>query len=186
MDNLSKETHLGLHEDNNPEQSGYEYGKSIFDIEENTVCNININSDQNVNNKFEIDGIKYCLNVKDLGNFKSQGTSAHALDTNSLLSRYNLDPGNIKQLQQDGHITKIIDKCKSKKNDKTPYYLDEHGITYRKIGDGSNVFHANMICYSLQPYILHESHNAPGHIGSTRLYHFIRKHYYWKNIESKL
>ena len=42
---------------------------------------------------------------------------------------YNLDPEKIKQLQQDGQITKITDKCKSKENGKTPYYLDEHGFS---------------------------------------------------------
>ena len=44
---------------------------------------------------------------------------------------YNLDLAKIKHLQyQDLHISKIADKCKSKKNDKTAYYLDTHGITY--------------------------------------------------------
>ena len=53
---------------------------------------------------------------------------------------------------------------------------------YRKIRDQSNIFHANMVPYALQPYILYESHNALGHNGSTRLYHFIRMHYYWKAL----
>ena len=34
----------------------------------------------------------------------------------------------------------------------------------------------------MQPYILYESHNALGHNGSTRLYHFIRMHYYCKKL----
>ena len=29
------------------------------------------------------------------------------------------------------YITKFIDKCKSMKNDKIPYHLDEHGIAYQ-------------------------------------------------------
>ena len=56
VDILSRLRHLGLHEDNDPEESGYEYRKSIFDTDENTVCTLD--SNQNVNNEFEIDGIK--------------------------------------------------------------------------------------------------------------------------------
>ena len=62
-DNLSRLRCLGLHEDNDPEESGYEYGKSIFNTDKNAVCNID--SDQHVNNKFEIHGIKSCLKGKD-------------------------------------------------------------------------------------------------------------------------
>ena len=46
-----------------------------------------------------------------------------------------------------------------------PYYLDEHGISYRKIMDE-----------------LYESHNVLGHNGSTSLYNFIEKHYYWRKL----
>ena len=59
VDSLSWLHCLGLHDDNDPEESGYQYKKSIFDTDENTVCSIH--SDQNVNNFFEINGIKYCL-----------------------------------------------------------------------------------------------------------------------------
>ena len=67
--------------------------------------------------------------------------------------------------QQDAHISEIVTKWKSKKCDKTLYYLDKHGIWYRKIMDGPNIFHAAMVPQTLQPYILHESHNALGHNG---------------------
>ena len=45
------------------------------------------------------------------------------------------------------HI-KIVDKYKSKKNDKSSYYLVEHGITYRKFRYGPNIFHAIMVPYT--------------------------------------
>ena len=61
------------------------------------------------------------------------------------------------------HISKVIYKCKSKKNDKTLYYLDQHGTTYRKSRDGPTIFHATMVLVALQPYISYESHNAIGH-----------------------
>ena len=48
----------------------------------------------------------------------------------------NLDLEKLKQLQ-DKYLTKLIANCTSTKSNKTPYYLDEHDITYRKIRDAA-------------------------------------------------
>ena len=56
VDSLSRLSHLGLHEGNDPEESGHENGKSIFDVDEKIASSID--SDQNVNTNLEIDGIK--------------------------------------------------------------------------------------------------------------------------------
>ena len=77
------------------------------------------------------------------------------------------------------HIyTKKVPECKSKKFVKILYYLVNHGVTYRKIKDGPNIFHAVMV-----PKLCnHETHNALGHNGSTRLYNFIKRHYYCRKL----
>ena len=64
-----------------------------------------------------------------------------------MLVRYNKS----KQLQgKDTHLLKIIAKCQSQSHhDKTPYHLDEYGIVYRKIWDGSNTFYAIMVLQKL-------------------------------------
>ena len=80
------------------------------------------------------------------------------------------------------HISKIVTKCKSKNYDKILYYLDEHGVEYRKNEDESNIFHVAMVPQSLQPYILYENHNPPEHNGFTRLYSFIKRHFYWRKL----
>ena len=116
--------------------------------------------------------------MEKLSWFKSQDTNAHIIDTNSLSCLCNLDPEKQSSYNNMGHITKITKICKSKKNEKIPYYLDEHGITYRKIRDGPNVFHAILVPNALQPFISYKSHSPLGHNDSTRLYHFIRRHYY--------
>ena len=64
----------------------------------------------------------------------------------------------------------------------TPYHLGEHETIYRKIRDRPNIIHAIMVPNTLQSDILYECHNALGHNGSTRLYHFISRHYYWKRL----
>ena len=62
---------------------------------------------------------------------------------------------------QDRHFSKIIAKYTSHSyHDKTPYHLDKNGIVYRKVRDGSNIFHAIRVPQNLQPYILYECQNA--------------------------
>ena len=39
-----------------------------------------------------------------------------------------------------------------------------------------------MVSQNLQSYILYKSHNALGHKGSTKLYNFIKRFYYWKKL----
>ena len=102
---LSRLRCLGVYEDNDPKKSGYEYEKSIFDTDENTVHSID--SNQNKNNEFKSNDIKYCLNEKDLTILQYQGTYTHTGNMSSLLHMYNLYPAKIKHLQwQDLHISK--------------------------------------------------------------------------------
>ena len=53
---------------------------------------------------------------------------------------------------------------------------------YTEIRDEPNIFYTIMVPNTLQPNIMKESHNALGHYGSTKLYNFIRRHYYWKTL----
>ena len=103
--------------------------------------------------------------------------------TDSLSHTCSLDLQKLNQLQhQNENITKLSAKCKSGKNNESPYHLDEHGIIYRKIRDGPNSFHASMVPKTLQPYIFYECHNALKHYGSTRLHNFLRRNYYWEKL----
>ena len=88
---MSRLSCLGLHDDDDPEKPGPEYGKSIFDTDENMVNSLD--SDQNSNNKFKIDGRQYILDKNDLDNTHASTTSA-----TSLPHACNLDPVKIKQL----------------------------------------------------------------------------------------
>ena len=84
-DSLSGLRCLGLYEDNYPEKPGYEYGKSIFD----TICGVD--SNQTINNEFEIKDIEYYLDEKDQANLQFQCTDTHTVDTNSLSHMCNLN-----------------------------------------------------------------------------------------------
>ena len=62
VESLSGLRFLGNNEDNDPEKPGFEYGKSIFDTDENRVSSVD--SNQNINSEFEIDDIKYFQSEK--------------------------------------------------------------------------------------------------------------------------
>ena len=114
MDSLLRLIWLGLHDDSDPKESGQKYGKSIFDMDKNTVNSIN--SNQQVDDKFKIDGIKYSLDEKDLPSSRLQDTSNNSIGTSSLSHVCNLDPEKIKWLQQqDECIARLIHKCKPTK-----------------------------------------------------------------------
>ena len=63
VDSFSRLRCIGLDEDNDPENPGCEYGKSIFDTNKNIVCGVD--SNQNIKNEIEMNGSKYCLDEKD-------------------------------------------------------------------------------------------------------------------------
>ena len=150
-------------------------------LSQTCVCDINLS--QHPNKEFDIKGIKYLINEEDIDYLPSESVDAHFKDPKPSSFKCSHDMTKVKQLQQqDTHIAEIVTQCKSIKLDKTLYYLDEHGIVYWKIKDGSNIFHAIMMPQILLPYILYESHKALGHKGSTRLYNFIKWHYYWKRL----
>ena len=144
------------------------------------VCSVD--SNQKFNQDFEIDGIKYQLDTVHKDDLLFPNTAVKPKPEDP--TQYKLDLTEVKQLQgQDTHLSKIIEKCTSHSHhDKTSYHLDENGIVYRKVRDGSNIFHVIMFPQKLQPYILYECSHALGHDGSTRFYTFIKIFYYWKKL----
>ena len=74
---------LGLHDDNDLEKLGQEYSKSNFNTDENTINGLD--SVQEANDKFIIDGRQYIFDKNDLDNTHTSATS-----TNSLPHTYNL------------------------------------------------------------------------------------------------
>ena len=104
------------------EAPGSEYGKSVFDTETEIVCDVYIS--QHSNREFEIKGIKYLIDEKELDDLPSQSTDTHSRDPNPSSFKCNLDITKVKQLQQqDTHITEIATKCKRKMWDKDTLFV---------------------------------------------------------------
>ena len=127
-DSLLRLKTSGLYGANDPNELGSEFGKSIFD----TCSEIGsyANDNQHLNREFEVQDIKYLINENDLDDLPPQRKGEYSGDL------MHLDMGKIKQLQQqDTHIADIATRCKPMKWDKTPYFLDECYIVFRKIKD---------------------------------------------------
>ena len=99
---LSRLRWLGLHDDNDLEKPGQEYGKSIFDMDGNMVNSTDGN--ENSNNTFKIDGGQYFLDKKHLAN-----THASATGTNSLPQACNENMVNSIDSNQNSNNTFKID-----------------------------------------------------------------------------
>ena len=69
---------MGLHDTNDPEEPGQEYGKSIFDTDKNIINSLD--NDQNSNDKFIIDGQQYILDKNDTDNTHASTISTTSLD----------------------------------------------------------------------------------------------------------
>ena len=113
-DSLSRLKALGLYEANDHREPGSEYGKSIFDLESEIEFDVNLSQPSNI--KFEIKGIKYLLNEKDLDDFPSQSVDAHFKDPNASTFKHKIDMLKVKHLQKKNtRIAKKATKYKSKK-----------------------------------------------------------------------
>ena len=66
------------------------------------------------------------------------------------------------------------------------YITDTMGILHKNVMDFNSTFSSVVIPKILIKYLLHASHDSPGHVGGMKLYHFIKGLYYfqgmWKEI----
>ena len=72
VDSLSRLRHLGLHDDKDPEESGQEYGKSIFEADENIIHNLD--NDQKSADQFKSNRQQYILDKNDTDNIHASNT----------------------------------------------------------------------------------------------------------------
>ena len=72
--NLSTLGTIDLYEADEPKKEGHEYGKSVFDSE--TVCSIEIK--EKVNQDFEVGGVKYQLDAKQVDDLLLHDTSVNS------------------------------------------------------------------------------------------------------------
>ena len=98
-----------------------------------------------------------------------------------LMSHPKLTSNKIIQLQKnDTFCNNIITHlhCNAHEN----YFTDAIGILHKKVIDFNSMFSSVVIPKILIKCLLHTSHHSLYHIGATKLYHFIKKFYYFQGM----
>ena len=83
------------------------------------------------------------------------------------------------------HICKnIIQYIDCSKHDN--YFIDTKGILHKKVINFNSTFLAIVIPQILIKYLLHASHDSLGHVETTKLYHFLKRLYYFQGMRRKI
>ena len=102
-----------------------------------------------------------------------------------LMSLPELTPEKVIKLQKnDIFFKKIIQDISHSKYDN--YFIDVIGILHKKVIDLNTIFSAIVIPQILIKYFLHSSNNLFGHVGATKLYHFLKQLYYFQGMRKKI
>ena len=100
----------------------------------------------------------------------------------NLMSLPELTPYKITLLQQrDTFCNNIITHQHCNPHDK--YFTDSMGILHKKVIDCNSTFSSIEVSKVLIKYLLHASHDSLGHVGATKLYHFIKRLYYFPDMK---
>ena len=97
------------------------------------------------------------------------------------MSLLKLTPEKISQLTKNdtlcNHIITLL-QCSSPED----YFTDTMDILHKKVIDFHSTFSSVVIPKILTKYLLHALYDSLGHVGATKLYHFIKRLYYFPGM----
>ena len=129
----------------------------------------------NNNSHFELDDHTYEIDLNDIDKIFKE---------NRQLVYLKVTPEELTSLQErDEQHGKIIADLKKNKAHPT-FLLDESQLLYWKGPDGYNKCHAIFVPQDLRQCVLFELHNCFGHPGSTKLYNYMQRFYYWPKMST--
>ena len=136
---------------------------------------VNLVNATNNNPQFKLDDHTYEIDLNDIDTIFKE---------NRQLVDLKVTPEELTSLQErDEQHGKIIADLKKNKAHPT-FLLDDSQLLYRKVPDGHNKCHAIFMPQDLRPYVLFELHNCFGHPGSTKLYNYMQRFYYWPKMST--
>lgn len=155
-DTLSRLIDQGLTEPTEPEPAGEEFGYYVFD----TLPDIEINQIRaTIPQKEDEPPSEFSLNMSfdKLIELQAKDPNCHKLI--GLLQNGKLQP-------------------------RKPYFIDDNGILCKQVYENDETFEVTVVPKVLTGYILHQAHDTLGHNGTLRLYHFVKRMYYWKGLRT--
>ena len=105
--------------------------------------------------------------------------------TQNLMSLLEFIPDKVIKLQKNKPFCKhILQQIHCSKNDN--YFIGAVGILYKKVINFNSTFSAVVILQILIKYLLHASHDSLDLIGARKLYHFLKRLYYFQGMSKKI
>ena len=102
-----------------------------------------------------------------------------------LMSLPELTPDKVTKLQNnDAFCKNIMLHIVCSKHDN--YFIDATGSLHKKVNDFNNTFSAIVVPQILIKYLLHASCDSFRHVGATKLYHFLKRLYYFQGMKRKI
>ena len=89
----------------------------------------------------------------------------------------------IKLQKNDTFCKHILQHIHCNKNNN--YFIDTMGILHKKVINFNSSFPAVVILHIIIKYLLHASHDSLGHVGARKLYHFLKRLYYFHGMRKK-
>ena len=169
-DSLSRLKYHELYEEPRPEKEGFEFNKPKVELDESTY--------KPVQTAYQDELSVFTLSQDPQGNVEVDAQETHV----SLQKKIKNE--RLVQLQQEEF--KGILKNVHKHGDKLShlYVTDDKGILKRIIRENDRKFEVTMVPKDLTKLILFEVHETLAHPGQLKMYMFIRRFYFWRNLRT--
>ena len=169
-DSLSRLKYYELYEEPRPEKEGFEFNKPKVEIAESAY--------KPVQTAYQDELSVFTISHDPQGDAEADANETHV----SLQKKIKTE--HLIQLQQNEFkgILKNVQKHKDKLSHL--YVLDKKGVLQRIIRENDRKFEATMVPKDLTKVILFEVHETLAHPGQLKMYMFIRRFYFWKNLRT--
>ena len=168
-DSLSRLSYYDLYEKPKPEKPGFKFGKPKVEVSEDMY--------KPLKTAYQDEGLSiFTLTQDPTGDLDSDAQQTHV----KLEKR--ISEETIKQLQQT-EFKEILGKIEKHKEKLSHLYLtDKEGILRRVVRENNLKLEVIVVPRELTKILLFEVHEALAHPGQLKMYMFLRRCYFWKNM----
>ena len=169
-DSLSRLRYHELYEDPQPEKEGFEFNKPRVEIDENAY--------KPVQTAYQDELSVFTLSQDPQGNIEADAQETHVSlqkkikDEHLIRLQQKEFAGILKNVQRHGNKLSHL------------YIIDERGILRRIIRENDRKFEVVVVPKDLTKLILFEVHEILAHPGQLKMYMFIRRFYFWRNLRT--
>ena len=170
-DSLSRLSYYDLYEKPKPEKPGFEFGKPKVEVSEDMY--------KPLKTAYQDEGLSiFTLTQDPTRDLDSDAQQIH-VKLKKIISKET-----IRQLQQK-EFNGILGKVEKHKEKLSHLYLiDKEGILRRVVRENNLKLEVIVVPRELTKILLFEVHEALAHPGQLKMYMFIRRCYFWKNMRT--